>query len=177
MQRCSRLFLLSSVLLASSAAAQAPATASAPCATPAHHQFDFWVGEWDVRKPDGTRAGQSRIEPILEACVIFENWTGATGFAGKSFNLYNAASDRWEQFWVDQSGARLHLHGGLEGERMVLSGLREKTDAQTGPAQRERISWTPNADGSVRQLWETSSDDGRTWTTSFDGLYRRAPAK
>jgi hypothetical protein len=176
MQRFSRQFVLASVFMASSAAAQVPAAAPAPCATPAHRQFDFWVGEWEVSKPDGTPAGRSRIERILEACVISENWTGATGFAGRSFNLYNAASGRWEQFWVDQSGARLHLQGGLEGERMVLAGTREATDAQTGPAQRERISWTPNADGSVRQLWETSKDDGRTWTTSFDGLYRRAPA-
>jgi len=177
MQRFSRLFLLASVLMTPLAVAQVPAAAPPPCATPAHRQFDFWVGEWDVRKPDGTKAGQSRVERILEACVIFENWTGATGFAGKSFNLYNATTGRWEQFWVDQSGVRLHLQGGLEGERMVLAGTRETTDVQTGPAQRERISWTPNADGSVRQLWETSKDDGRTWTTSFDGLYRRMPAK
>ena len=174
MQRFSRLFLVPSMFMVSSAAAQAPAAAPAPCATPAHRQFDFWVGEWDVHKRDGTKAGQSRVERILEACVIFENWTGATGFAGKSFNLYNATTGRWEQFWVDQSGVRLHLQGGLEGERMVLAGTREKTDPSTGPAQRERISWTPNADGSVRQLWETSKDDGQTWTTSFDGLYRRA---
>jgi len=26
----------------------------------------------------------------------------------------------------------------------------------------------------VRQLWETSNDDGKTWAVSFDGLYRRA---
>jgi hypothetical protein len=26
----------------------------------------------------------------------------------------------------------------------------------------------------VRQLWETSTDDGKTWTVAFDGIYRRA---
>jgi hypothetical protein len=35
------------------------------------------------------------------------------------------------------------------------------------------LSFHANADGTVRQLWETSSDGGSTWTTSFDGLYRR----
>jgi hypothetical protein len=34
---------------------------------------------------------------------------------------------------------------------------------------------TPNADGSVRQLWETSRD-GQTWSVLFDGLYTRAAA-
>ena len=65
MQHLSSLFLLASVLVTPLATAQMPAAAPAPCATPAHRQFDFWVGDWDVRKTDGTRAGQSRVEPIL----------------------------------------------------------------------------------------------------------------
>ena len=38
-------------------------------------------------------------------------------------------------------------------------------------------TWTPNPDGTVRQHWEISSDAGKSWTTAFDGLYRRAPPK
>ena len=30
-----------------------------------------------------------------------------------------------------------------------------------------------NPDGTVRQLWETSSDKGTSWATAFDGLYRK----
>jgi hypothetical protein len=29
-----------------------------PCSDPAYYQFDFWLGEWEVRKPDGTASGQ-----------------------------------------------------------------------------------------------------------------------
>ena len=36
-----------------------------------------------------------------------------------------------------------------------------------------RITWTPNKDGTVRQLWEASTDQGKTWQVAFDGLYRR----
>jgi hypothetical protein len=39
----------------------------------------------------------------------------------------------------------------------------------------QRIPWTPAADGTVRQLWESTSDEGRTWTVLFDGRYVRAP--
>jgi len=53
----------------------------------------------------------------------------------------------------------------------VLSG--SKTNAQTGKPQRQRITWTPNHDGNVRQLWESSDDDGKTWTTAFDGIYHK----
>ncbi len=38
------------------------------------------------------------------------------------------------------------------------------------PSRNGYITWTPNADGSVRQHWETS-EDGKTWKTAFDGLY------
>ena len=31
---------------------------------------------------------------------------------------------------------------------------------------------TPNADGSVRQHWESADSSGK-WTTAFDGLYTK----
>jgi len=145
------------------------------CTSAQHRQFDFWLGQWDVTNPAGQLAGHSRIESILGGCVLLENWDSPSGVSGKSFNLFNGDSGHWEQFWVDNSGARLHLAGGLEGGKMVLRGEQDKPGAQTGQKQHERITWTPNADGSVRQHWETSTDDGKTWKTSFDGLYRHPP--
>ena len=38
-----------------------------------------------------------------------------------------------------------------------------------------RMSYSKNADGSVRQHGEQSTDEGKTWATSFDFTYR--PAK
>jgi hypothetical protein len=163
--------------LGGEARAQAPAVkAPPPCTLAEHRQFDFWLGAWDVADPAGKRAGSSRIESILGGCVLLENWTGASGFAGKSFNLYNADTGHWEQFWVDQTGSRLHLVGGLVDGAMVLRGVQDKPNSKTRLKQHERITWTPNADGSVRQLWETSNDDGATWVVSFDGLYRHTGA-
>lgn len=152
-----------------------PATPSPPppCTTAEHRQFDFWLGEWEVDLPDGSRAGRNRIESILDGCVLQEHWTGATGFSGKSFNLYNRVSGQWEQFWVSQGGGRLHLRGGLRDGAMVLEGRRERPDPETGKRPHERITWTPQDDGSVRQLWETSKDDGASWQVTFDGRYRK----
>ena len=59
--------------------------AATPAASPSPHQFDFWIGEWEVRTPDGKPAGTSRIEAILGGSVIQEHWTGAKGGAGSSF--------------------------------------------------------------------------------------------
>lgn len=151
-----------------------PAKRPPPCMSEQHRQFDFWVGEWEVTNPAGQPAGRSRIESKLDRCVVHEHWFGAGGSTGESFNLYNAATSRWEQFWVDNGGNRLHLKGGLREGAMVLEGVQDKPDAKTGILQRERITWTPNQDGSVRQSWETSTDDGKSWAVSFDGLYRKA---
>ena len=151
-----------------------PAKRPPPCMSEQHRQFDFWVGEWDVSDPAGKPAGRSRIESRLGRCVVHEHWFGSGGSVGESFNIYNAASGNWEQFWVDNGGNRLYLKGGLRAGSMVLEGVQDTPDAKTGVRQRERITWTPNADGSVRQLWETSTDDGKRWAVSFDGLYRKA---
>ena len=42
------------------------------CTDPAYGQFDFWLGEWEVHRPDGTLAGFNRIEKkcTADACCI-----------------------------------------------------------------------------------------------------------
>jgi hypothetical protein len=52
---------------------------------------------------------------------------------------------------------------------MVLEGQTTGANAQT---KRHRITWTPNADGSVRQLWESTDAKGQ-WAVAFDGMYTR----
>ena len=133
-------------------------------------QFDFWVGEWDVTTPDGKAVGASKVELIAGGAGLLENWTGypvPTGATGKSLNAYNASRKQWQQFWV--GGGVLELSGGLVGSDMVMSGEHDVR----GRHLMERITWTPNADGTVRQFWQQSTDDGKTWQTAFDGRYRR----
>jgi hypothetical protein len=54
---------------------------------------------------------------------------------------------------------------------MVLSG--KSNDPKTHKQRLDRITWTPNADGTLRQLWDQSLDGGRSWTIVFDGIYTR----
>jgi hypothetical protein len=136
------------------------------CQTAEYRQFDFWLGEWEVFLPNGNKAGDSRIESIAAGCALLENWTGNRGFSGKSVNIYDRADQRWHQSWVDSSGSRLELAGLFADRRMVLSSA-----PKGGPIQ--RIAWSVNDDGSVRQLWESSADEGKTWTVQFDGRYVR----
>ncbi len=147
-----------------------------PALPPVNREFDFWIGDWEVTTPDGKPAGTNRIEAVAGGRGLYENWEGAKqpngqpGMSGKSLNAYNAAKKQWQQFWVG-GGQVLELAGGLVDGRMVLGGA-ERT-LRDGRKVTDRITWTPNADGTVRQQWEQTVDGGKTWTTVFDGLYRR----
>jgi hypothetical protein len=151
------------------AAAQAPAPAAPPpaCQAAEYRQFDFWIGDWDVYQPNGQKAGENHIEVINGGCGLLENWSGRGGSVGKSLNIYDRSDKRWHQNWIDNTGGRLVIAGGLLDKRMVLS----SDPAAPGPLQ--RITWTPGDDGSVRQFWEASTDAGKTWAVQFDGKYVR----
>ena len=164
------------VVLAATVEAQGTSPAAPPtCDAPEHRQFDFWVGEWTVRGPAGRIVGTNRIEQVLSGCAIVEYWTSSGASRGTSLNFYDRATRTWSQTWIDNAGQVLRLEGTLRDGRMVLEGT---TPASPGAsAARHRISWTPLEGGDVRQLWETSADDGATWTVSFDGRYSRKTSK
>ena len=149
------------------ALAQAPAGLP-PCSAAEHRQFDFWVGTWDVSVA-GNVAGGNEITLEEDGCVLHEHWRGSQGGTGQSFNFYDRAAKQWRQVWIDSGGNPLDLWGGLVEGKMVLVG---KTSTPKGSA-RQRITWSQNSDGSIRQLWESSTDDGNTWAISFDGTYRK----
>lgn len=166
------LALLLFVPLLCAAQEEPAAPAAPPCSAPEYRQFDFWIGDWDVTS-DGQPAGTNRIHKIHGGCALQENWQGAGegGISGSSFNLYDKATSRWHQSWVDGGGTLLLLDGGLVDGVMTLSGKRPARDGSGMVLH--RIQWTPNADGSVRQLWEASKDEGANWNVLFDGLYVR----
>ncbi|HET7693965.1 MAG TPA: tetratricopeptide repeat protein, partial [Gemmatimonadota bacterium] len=139
-----------------------------PCGAPEYRQFDFWIGQWNVMTPSGGVGGMSSIEREYNGCLIVENWSGPTGVpAGTSQNFYSQADGKWHQNWIDaQASGPLWLVGGLDP-----SGAMVMMDSDPSANPLNRITWTPNPDGSVRQHWETSTDGGATWSTSFDGLY------
>jgi hypothetical protein len=140
------------------------------CADPKYGQFDFWIGEWEV-SVGGKVVGHNTIEPILDGCVLQENWRSASGGAGTSLNFYDPNAGQWKQFWVYRNGTPLPLlTGAFADGKMILSGTGKDGKGNT---ILNRITWTDNEDGTVRQHWQISGDGGETWKTSFDGLYRR----
>ena len=138
-----------------------------PCNTPEFRQFDFWLGDWDVESAASPGAvSHNRITLINDGCTLREEYTTPGGYSGTSLNFYDATRKAWHQTWIDNQGAGLFLEGGMQGKSMVLA-------TTADPRQVNRITWTPLDDGRIRQHWESTTDGGRTWSTVFDGYYKK----
>lgn len=144
------------------------------CTSAESHQFDFWVGDWEVfpASNPGIKIADSHIEKLYMGCAVRENWmplaTRAQGGGGGSLNAYNPQTGKWRQTWLDSSGVFADFTGGWNGKAMVIQGVWP----QPGHAgQITRMTYTPRPDGSVEQAGETSDDDGKTWQPSFDLIY------
>lgn len=142
---------------------------------PGFHALDFWLGDWDV-KSGGRIVGTNRIERILKGCALMENWTAEDGSQGKSLFYYDPSTEVWKQVWVTDAA---YSPGGLKEktlvERMDDHGLRFQGEIalKNGGTYLDRTTLTPNRNGTVRQWIQISTDDGETWTTTFDAIYVR----
>lgn len=139
-----------------------------PCRTREEaRQFDFWIGKWTVTVA-GRQAGVNEVYPLLEHCVIYENWSGAQGGNGKSFNYYDAQRNHWRQIWVADGGNVLEYTGEYREGAMRFRGF---TLTATGDTVLQKLTFFNVAPDTVRQLFEASQDGGQSWQATFDGLY------
>jgi hypothetical protein len=152
--------------------AQPPATS--PCSSnPVYRQFDFWIGEWEAFGPKGKKGGDSKVERILDSCIILENWTSTQGnYSGKSYNTFNAATGKWQQYWVDNKGGVVeYFNGHAEDNKMILETANLKQ--ADGSYKIMKMTFTKLDNDKVRQFGESSTDGGKTWKIDFDLEYRR----
>lgn len=145
------------------------AAAAQSCATPGHRAFDFWLGDWNVQTPQGKATSRSRVSKELGGCVVRERMDIGEGLAGESLSAYDELEDLWVHTWVDNSGTVLRLEGRLLNGQMVMEG---ESKLSGRAVLSHKITWTPNADGSVRQRWESLSPNGERRVV-FDGRYTR----
>jgi len=146
-----------------------------PCAyAKENRQLDFWLGEWDVSTTQGgVPAGTSKIELILEDCVVQENWQSlGSPYTGKSYNIYDAALKRWEQYWVDSTGGNIFFHGELAQDG-VMDYWTDDIPQSGGPSLRRHLQFIPIGTDKVRQFSRGSTDGGKTWNVEYDFTYVR----
>ena len=146
-----------------------------PCAAEPHtHDFDFWIGEWNVYKTGTTyQVGYSSVQSIAGGCAILENWTSTGSNTGKSFNYYDPTTGKWEQDWLGSGGPadRQRFYSG-EYKNGVMSFTSETTNPHGDKVKGNFRFYNIDKD-TVRQYFETSIDDGKTYTPSYDFTYVR----
>ena len=144
------------------------------CKAAGYHAFDFWLGSWDVFGPAGGLAGTNVVKSRVDGCVVEENWVGVFGGSGRSLNTYDAASGKWSQMWVGNSGCAndvVIIEGTAESDVMTMRGRKEQPNGFVvgapcfgGPprnavALNNIIRWTLLPSGSVQQQFTASLND------------------
>lgn len=143
-----------------------------PCERiPEAAEFDFWLGRWEVRSPDGTLLGENTITRDVGGCVIRENWEGTPGSSGRSMTFYLPSRSQWRHVWIGSAGTHIDLTGGLIDGEMRMEGTIEYLGEDQVIAF--RATWTEGAGGLVRQRMEQFDLVAQTWDPWFDGFYRR----
>jgi hypothetical protein len=142
-----------------------------PCESiPEAAQFDFWLGRWEVRGPDGTLLGHSTVTREEGGCAVREQWDGNPGSTGTSLSFYLPSRGEWRQVWVGSGGTHIDMTGGPEDGAMRFEGTVEYFDPEQVIAF--RASWTVGSGGRVRQRMEQFDLGTNSWELWFDGFYR-----
>lgn len=147
------------------------ATPSPQCTDAAHHEFDFWLGDWDtfrIGKFNAPSVARNQVTSILGGCVLHEVYTRTDGYTGESFTIYDSARKRWHQSWVSNEGELLVAEGSRQGKQIVLTGSTVDDKGET----LHRVSWEVVSDG-VRETATQSRDGGKTWQPDFDIVFRK----
>lgn len=139
-----------------------------PCSKPAYHQFDFWVGDWDVFEEGGSvKEARATVTQVQDGCGLREQYNGTNGSSGESLSMYDPATAQWQQTWVSNRGQIVLIYGNLQNQSMVLRG----TDHSRTGQRLVRGVWIPEKNG-VRETAERSSDGGKSWAPWFDLSFR-----
>lgn len=142
------------------------------CTGSPYRDFDFWIGTWEVRSPDGALAGTNRITSEESGCLLVERWTSASGGTGQSYNFVDRDTGDWRQVWVS-TGATINYSGGLDADgAMILEGRIGYLPGSDNNG-RFRGKWTLREDGTVEQVFHQYSEDTDEWKSWFKGIYTK----
>ena len=146
-----------------------------PCMYDPHSkEFDFWLGDWDVRPRGNPAAPPSRntITKIHDGCVVLETYVSG-GYTGQSFNMRDPSVGRWNQTWVDKAGGLHVYYGEVRDGNMYYDGEMPDPNAPTTKRIRARVTFFSFGADSVRQFSESTRDDGKTWFVNYDLIYTK----
>jgi hypothetical protein len=171
-----RALAIAMLAVTAQSAAGPSASPSAPCDSPQHHEFDFWVGDWQVFEAKSNElVGFDRVEKHSHGCIVQQNLTMLTDLyrregvdyrmAGIGINRFDGES--WLEMWADNQWGAIVLRGGpANGKAMVLTSVIPSRNRDL------RLEWEKRPDGSVRALQYVAPAGSGKWTLYGDLIYR-----
>jgi Protein of unknown function (DUF1579) len=149
------------------------------CDLPEGKQFDFWVGEWELKWPagqGGAAAGQvgtgtNVIKKILGNSIVEENFgSSMTQMKGMSFSAYDQRTGEWKQTWVDNGGSYLLFTGKFKDGVMEL-----RSPPRVTPKGKiiNRMVYKNITGNSLDWDYQYSIDEGKTWVDAWNIHYTR----
>jgi hypothetical protein len=160
-----------------SAGSSAKSALAAPCDTPQHHQFDYWVGDWQVFDADSQQlVAVDRVEKHAEGCIIQQNLTFITDMyrrPGVNYRLAGIGVNRfdgeaWLQIWADNQWGAIVMRGTADANgSMTFKSIIPSRNRDL------RIIWEKRADGTVRNVEYVAPAGTEKWEKYGDLIYRR----
>jgi hypothetical protein len=162
---------------AATALEAAPVLVAPACDTAQHHQFDFWIGDWQVFDAATDKlVAFDRVEKHSEGCIVQQNMNFVTDMyrrpgakyrlAGMSINRYDG--EAWLELWADNQWGAIAMRGSLdEHGAMVFKTIVPSRNRDL------KIVWEKRPDGSVRILQYVSPARSGKWQKYGDLIYRR----
>lgn len=161
--------------------AQAQEAGPAWCPEPEARQFDFWLGEWDVRnrnRPPGgdrwydTGVATNRVYAVVGGCAVVEHWRGyafpsAGHIAGFSVRTWDPEASEWDLVLLWPVGGPPRF-GNPRGR--FRDGRGEFTNSFAGPSGDtviSRLTFSDITEGSFRWSNGLSDDGGRSWSSTW----------
>lgn len=160
-----------------------------PAETPAPKDFDFIIGDWQVR--------HRRLNERLTGCKDWTEFNGLSstrkilgGFGNVEDNLlcfpegdvraaafrsYNPATAAWSIWWLD--GRNPHqLDVPVVGRFSASTGTFFADDSLNGQPVKVRFTWNANPGGNPTWEQAFSPDGGATWETNWTMEFSRLEA-
>ena len=150
----------------------------APCAGTENHQFDFWIGDWQVFDgKTGALIATDHIDALYGHCVIRQQmaFTGDTyrrtgtpfSLAGMSISRFDG--QQWVQMWADNQWGAIIMKGVRHDDGSI-----ELHSATPSRGRDMRLVWRAVPEGvNIEQFGSRAGSN--VWERYVDLEYRRMP--
>jgi hypothetical protein len=157
-----------------------------PAVSEEEQQMDWFVGTWDVKSRILEQETEnwveddlvSTVEHILGGHAILEKFRGTLSgepIDAASLRKYSTGLKRWEQAWIDTTGARMALYVGHYANGQFVGRNRDSVENPDTAKRFFRETFFDIEDN--RFSWKLEvSQDNETWKTAWTLEYTRKVA-